>query len=72
MSDLKAKGNFLGFYSTNKGTVNDKELSFINGHDNVKNFCLSLGLYFGELQKSLQMVIEAMKLEDTYSLDGML
>ena len=29
-------------------------------------------LYFGGLQKSLQMVIAAMKLKDTYSLEGKL
>ena len=29
-------------------------------------------LYFGELQKSLQMVTAAMKLKDAYSLEGKL
>ena len=32
----------------------------------------SVRLYFGGLQKSLQMVIAAMKLKDTYSLQGKL
>ena len=32
----------------------------------------SVRLYFGGLQKSLQMVIAAMKLKDAYSLEGKL
>ena len=41
----------------------------VNRWENSGN---SVRLYFWGLQKSLQMVIEAMKLKDAYSLEGKL
>ena len=43
------------------GTINSQEIDGHSGH--------SIRLYFWGAPKSLQMVIAAMKLEDTYSLE---
>ena len=47
-------------------------LFFLPSFSFTELFFGHLLLYFSGLQKSLQMVIEALKLKDTYSLEGKL